>query len=54
MTQQVLRMGYDKLLDVNAWFISKMNYVLDCLNLEVKMINQTLPKVKNTSKHKYN
>ena len=33
--------------------MSEVNYVLDRSNLEVRMIDRTIPKVENTSEHKY-
>ena len=35
-------------------FISQVNYVVDYLNLEVKMIDQMILKVENIFKHNYN
>ena len=47
-------MASDKWLDINKWFISEVvNYVLNRLNFEVKTIDQIIPKIKNTFKHKY-
>ena len=53
MILRVSQMSFDKWLDVSARFMSEVNYILDHLNLEVKMINQLIPKVETTSKHKY-
>ena len=36
-------------MDVNAWFISKVNYVLDCLDFEVRTIDWTRPNSKTKS-----
>ena len=33
--------------------MSEVNYVLDRSNLEVRMIDRTIPKVENASEHKY-
>ena len=36
MTYQVLQMGFDEWLDINAWFISEINSVLDCFYLKIR------------------
>ena len=47
MTQLVLQIGLNEWLDINAWFKSEMNYILDRSNLEVKTIDQIISKVEN-------
>ena len=46
-------MGSDESLNLTEWFISKMNYVLDCLDFKLKMINQIIPKIENIFEYKY-
>ena len=52
MIHWVLQISPDKWFDVNAWFMSKVNYVLDRSNLKVKMIDWIIPKVENIFKPK--
>ena len=40
-------MCLDEWLDISMSFISEINYVLDRLNLKVKMINWKISKAKN-------
>ena len=43
----------DYLQDTGAWFIGKINYVLDRLDFEEQIVRM-IPKTENTSKHNYN
>ena len=52
MVKWVTQRDLDQWLDAGAWFIRKMNYILDRSNFEEQIV-KTIPKA-NTSEHKYN